>query len=189
MTSLRSMLQRLGWTTVALAMVGLCLASCNVGGAARTTGGGSTDNTPPDNDNEDPVDQGVPADEIVVRLINNSDVDVDTQFYFANEPLEDPSEDLFAAQYRVQTGLGVAGTGIIQAGTEDELGRPCSEATYVGTDGGEFLNPDSGELAGTGKRRLLRIGENFDCGNTLIFAFTEENGEYDSVPPVVDSRD
>ena len=48
----------------------------------------------------------------------------------------------------------------------------------MGTEGGEFLDPDRGTLLATGQRRILRVDlGNFDCGNTVIFGFTEQGGD------------
>ena len=113
---------------------------------------------------------------------------MDTQFYATNDVLDNPAEDLFQPQYRIQTSIGLAGTGILQADSQDEITFPCTENTFLGTQGGEFLDPDRGTLVAEGQSRIARVGENFDCGNVVIFGYTEEGGEYDSTPPVVDSR-
>ena len=175
-------------TTAWMLPVILLLAGCAGGVVYRPASSGS------DNDGDnDSVDLGgndsTEPDELVIRFINNSDVDVDTQFYFANEALDDPGTELFAPKFLVQTGVGVAGTGIIEAGQDDQITRPCSATTYLGTEGGEFLDPNTGELLATGQARLLRVGESFDCGNTLLFSYTGENGEYDSEPVIPDFRD
>jgi len=145
------------------------------GGGAGGGGGGGGGGTPT-------------PDEIRIRLVNDSDVDVDTQFYAANTALENPAEELFAPAYRVQAGIGVAGTGIVQADTDDEIVLPCGADTIIGTAGGQFLDPDTGTPLGQGQTRLLTVGSNFDCGNTLIFGYTGNGGDYDSVPPIPDSR-
>jgi len=169
-------------------LAALCLVGCTAGPASSAgggSGGGDSGNT---NETTDPQDGAPAEDEVRIIFLNESDVAVDTQFYFANEPLDDPGEDLFEPRFLVQAYVGVPGTGIVLAGDESELIRPCSGTTYLGTDGGEFLDP-GGQVLATGQRRLLRVGESFDCGNTVIFAYTGAAGDYDSAPPVVDSRD
>lgn len=170
-----------------LALVGIWLTGCGVSASVRAGdggGGGSSDG------NGDGGGSPAGEDEVRIRFVNSSDLDVDTQFYAANDALADPGEDLFQPKYRIQESIGVAGTGIIQAGTEDEITFPCTEDTVLGTEGGEFLDPDRGTLLATGQRRILRVDlGNFDCGNTVIFGFTEQGGDYDSVPPIPDSRD
>lgn len=160
------------------------LAGC--GGVVAVSSGGGGGKTQPQNGGNA---GGVAEDEIGLRFLNDSNVDVDTQFYATNDVLDDPSEDLFQPQYRIQSSIGVAGTGIVEADDDDEITFPCTGSTIVGTEGGEFLDPDRGTLLATGQPRLLRIDENFDCGNTVIFAYTGTSEEdYTTLPPVVDSR-
>ena len=159
-----------------------CLAGCG-GGVAVTTGGGGSPQ--PSNGGSS---GGAADDQISVRFLNDSDAAVDTQFYATNDLLDDPSEDLFQPQYRIQTGVGLAGSGLLEVDTDDEITFPCTDNTVVGTEGGEFQDPDLGTLLATGQQRILRLGDNFDCGNTIIFAYTGSNGNYTTEPPVVDSR-
>jgi hypothetical protein len=158
------------------------LAGCTSGVAVTADGGGSSQ---PSNGG---TSGGAADDQIKVRFFNDSDAAVDTQFYATNDLLEDPTEDLFQPQYRIQTGVGLAGSGLLEVNTDDEIGFPCTENTIVGTEGGEFQDPDLGTLLATGQQRILRVGDNFDCGNTIIFAYTGSSGNYTTEPPVVDSR-
>lgn len=167
---------------LAILVIG-CLAGCS-GGVAVTTGGGSGSSQPSNGGGTG----GAAEDEINVRFFNDSDLDVDTQFYATNDLLENPREELFQPQYRIQASIGVAGTGIVQAGSEDEITFPCTPNTFLGTEGGEFLDPDRGTLVATGQPRFARVGDNFDCGNTVIFGYAQEDGEYDSTPPLPDFR-
>lgn len=168
-----------------LVLVGIWLTGCGVSASVRASGGGGGSSDGNGGGGSSPAGE----DEIRVRFVNSSDLDVDTQFYAANEPLDDPREDLFQPKYRIQESIGVAGTGIVQAGTQDEITFPCSTNTFVGTAGGEFLDPDRGTLVATGQLRFSRVGDSFDCGNTVVFGYKKEGSDYDSVPPIPDSRD
>ena len=175
-----------GLTILSYVLVFGCLAGCGgafVVGGVRGGGGGS------DSDNGGGGGGDTADDEIGIRFVNTSDLDVDTQFFATNDVLENPREDLFQPEYRVQSSIGVAGTGIVQAGSDDEITFPCTENTFLGTQGGEFLDPDRGTLIAEGQSRFARVGDNFDCGNVVIFGYTEEGGEYDSTPPIPDFRD
>ncbi len=168
------------------ALLAILLAGCSAGVSVGTGGGSGT----PRDGNGGNGDGGSPgADEIRIRFVNTSDVDVDTQFFATNDALEDPLEDLFQPKYRRQESIGVAGTGIVQAGTDDQITFACTENTVLGTEGGEFLDPDRGTLLATGETRVVMVGPNFDCGNTVIFGFANDGNDYNSVPPIPDSRD
>ncbi|MHC4236247.1 MAG: hypothetical protein ACYSUQ_14110 [Planctomycetota bacterium] len=169
-----------------LVLVATGLAGCATGAGVD---GGDGNGTSTDEGSGSGGDRAVGDDEVSIRFVNTSDLDVDTQFYAANEALENPREDLFQPRFRIQESIGVAGTGIVQAGTQDEITFPCSANTFLGTAGGEFRDPDRGTLLATGQLRFSRVGDSFDCGNTVVFGFANDGDDYDSVPPIPDSRD
>lgn len=179
-----------GWTC--LAVVALAQLACQpVMTAPSGAGAGSTVL-----DDADLFTGGgqAAADEVLVRFINLSDADVDTQFHATNMSLDDPPNDLIDPQFAVQTELGVFGSGVLltdQTGefSVDEITFPCSETTILGTAGGEYLDPDLGTPLATGQSRVVQVGINFDCGNTIIFTFTGSEGEYTTEPAFVDFSD
>jgi hypothetical protein len=190
-------LARSSWTTLAAALAAILALGgaygCTVGTVPPAStaplndqGGGGGDQ---DDDFEPGSSDQADIDQIVVRFFNASDADVDTEFYATNEPLEDPATDLFSAENRVQVGIGAFGSGVVQSGDNDQIDFPCTENTVVGTAGGRYRDPDLGTLLGTGQARVIEVGLNFDCGNTIIFTYTGDNGDYSTEPPLVDFTD
>lgn len=136
---------------------------------------GSTDGN---GDDADRQRDDVGVDSVLVAFVNLTSVDVDTEFYVANEPLDDVEAELFVPANRIQVGIGVAGTGILLSGTADAIDVPCSDDLVLGTTGGTFKDPDLGTSLGTGDMRILMEGLVFDCGDTLTFTYAEEGGEF-----------
>ena len=173
-----------GWTPgLVLALTGAVVAGCTVG-VVGGGGGGGNDNPP---GNTGGGGGSARQDEVAIRFINQSDVPVDTQFFFVNVPVDNPSVDLFDVANRVQTGIGIRG--ILISDQEDGITMPCSPDTILGTEGGEFLDPETLAHLAFGTTRIARSGESFDCGNTVFFLYVGEGGDYDSRPPVPVVRD
>lgn len=177
MNILRRMAVGGGTPGLVLALTAAVVAGCTVGVGGGGDGGGDN---PPGNTGGGGGTAG--QDEIAIRFINQSDVPVDTQFYFVNEPVDNPSVDLFDVANSVQTRIGIRG--ILTSGQEDQITMPCSPDTILGTAGGEFLEPDTLAHLADGTPRIARFGESFDCGNTVFFVYVGEGGDYDSRPPV-----
>lgn len=176
-----------GLTILSYVLAFGCLAGCGgafVIGGVSGGGGGS-----------DPDDGGggggdAAEDEILILFINQSDVGVDTEFYATNDVLQDASEELFVPAYRITMDIGLFSTGSLAAGESAEITYPCTDTTMIGTEGGTFKDERFGTPLATGEPRILqrRLGS-FDCGNTIIFAYTgTSEDDYNAAPPVVDSR-
>ena len=86
-------------------------------------------------------------------------------------------------------GIGAFGSGVVQSGQADEISFPCTDTTVLGTAGGKYRDPDLGTLLGSGQARIIEVSLNFDCGNTIIFTYRGEGGEYSTEPPIVDFTD
>ena len=172
--------------TTALAFA--AAAGCAARVATRVTGTGGSGSA-----GEDSADGGGGAqptpDEVVIRFLNLTDVGVDTQFHITNEPLEDPQAQLFDVRFRLQTGIGAFSSGRLLPDESADIIFPCTETTVMGTAGGEFLDPELATPITTGQARILQVGDNFDCGNTILFTFRGQNGDYSTEPPIVDFRD
>ncbi len=182
MNILRRMAVGGGTPGLILALTAAVVPGCTVGVGGG--GDGGSDN-PPGNTAGGGGTAG--QDEIAIRFINQSDVPVDTQFFFVNQPVDNPSVDLFDVANSVQTSIGIHG--ILTSGQEDQITMPCSPDTILGTEGGEFLDPETLAHLADGTTRIARSGESFDCGNTVIFWYVGEAGDYDSQPPIPDVRD
>ncbi|MCH7813113.1 MAG: hypothetical protein IID40_03740 [Planctomycetes bacterium] len=167
-----------------LALTAAVVAGCTVG-VVGGGGEGGSDNPPGNTGGGGGGTAG--ENEVAIRFVNQSDVPVDTRFFFANQPSDDPSVDLFDVANLVQTRIGIHG--ILISGQEAEIIKPCSPDTIFGTEGGEFLEPDTLAHLAFGTTRIARFGESFDCGNTVIFWYVGEAGDYDSQPPIPDVRD
>ena len=129
-------------------------------------------------DDADRQRDDVGIDTVLVAFVNLTSVDVDTEFYASNEEMTDVEAELFVPANRIQVGIGVAGTGILLSGTDDSIEVPCTDDLVLGTTGGTFKDPDLGTSLGTGDVRILTEGLVFDCGDTLTFTYSEDNGEF-----------
>jgi hypothetical protein len=153
------------------------------------TSSGSPSESEAEREQESVTDITPSNDRIRVRFLNQSDVDVETNFFAANEEMIVPRDDLFQDNFKITSAIGVAGTGIVRAGETDEIAYPCGDWTAVGTLGGRYLDPNLGTELSVGQRRVLTVGDNFDCGDTILFAYTGSNGGYFTPPPIVDFRE
>jgi hypothetical protein len=124
--------------------------------------------------------EGSPGDDQLRVKFRNllSNVDVDTQFFATNQVLADPANDLFVPANLIQVGIGAAGTGILLADTDDQIDVPCTDHLTIGTEGGAFRNPDTGAILGNGDQRVLQVGLIFDCGDTITFTYSSQDGQY-----------
>lgn len=152
--------------------VAVCvLAGCGVSiGSPNGSGGGG--------DDDDRQSGDVAADTVLVAFANSTSIDVDTEFYASNEPMTDVEAELFVPANRIQVGIGVAGTGILLAGTADAIEVSCSDNLVLGTTGGTFKDPDLGTALGMGDMRILSEGLVFDCGDVLTFTYSQDGDDY-----------
>lgn len=118
----------------------------------------------------DPVDMGTngdgeggAADEITIRIVNNSNTGLDPEIYLASGPVT--RDQLFVAS-RKYTDFGVLGLGVIAAHDSDSFTVPCSEARVVGTKGGSFGDKLT-EPEGHGTERILSQDVQFFCGEQI----------------------
>jgi hypothetical protein len=173
--------------TLAIAWGTGCNTGTALGSGRAETGPDEAGGANQEADSPEELQPGL--DQVVIRFLNSSDVDVDTEFYATNQPLDDPPTELFAAEYRVQVGIGAFGSGVVLSGQADEIVFPCTDTTVLGTAGGKYRDPDLGTLLGSGQARIIKVSLNFDCGNTIIFTYRSEDGEYSTEPPMVDFTD
>ena len=122
-----------------------------------------------------------PPEEIVttIRFRNYGAIEaVDVEFYAATTALADLPADLMVPDNRIQSSVGVAGTGIITPLSEDVIEYPCSADLTVGTAGGQFLDNETGAVLGVGQPRWAEEGPLNLCGHTITFEFYAEGGVY-----------
>jgi len=112
-----------------------------------------------------------------VKFVNATTAALDPQFYATGQDLGDPNETLFQPQNQITQGYGFAGTGLIPGGqTSPSITIPCDEARSIGTLGGAFKNPSTGDLLGTGSKRALSIDYAYLCGDSIVFTFRSNPG-------------
>lgn len=110
---------------------------------------------------------------VTVRFRNLTTSDaVDVEFFATNEPLDNLPDDLFLDSNSVTASIGLAGSGLVGPGQEDEIEFPCTEDLVLGTLGGTFLDDESGETQGTGDQRWSEEGPQFSCGTTIVFEYS-----------------
>lgn len=121
-------------------------------------------------------------DIVLIRFRNLSAWEaVDVGFYATNDELVTLPDDLLVDAFLVSANLGVAGTGIIQPLQDDIIEFPCTPQLTIGTDGGTFLDNDSGELRGVGTARWAQQGPLSLCGTGVTFVFSKEGDEFRTV--------
>ena len=110
---------------------------------------------------------------VTVRFRNLTTSDaVDVEFFATNEPVDNLPDDLFLDSNSVTASIGLAGSGLIGPGQEDEIEFPCTEDLVLGTLGGTFLDDESGETQGTGDQRWSEEGPQFSCGAIIVFEYS-----------------
>ena len=154
------------------AVTSLCTVLCIGCGTLRVSDG--------DADGEEPPAAVEPPslDSVRVEFRNLSTTAVDTQFYTTEDPTALLPDDLLVPDNLRQSGIGVAGTGILGPFHIDQVELSCSENLVLGTAGGEFLDADLGTVLGQGPVRFMQTGFQFDCGVTLVFEYSQTTGGY-----------
>lgn len=129
--------------------------------------------TPDDAPDGTPPPQTLPDDDIVeIKLVNAGPLAVDVEFFLSDDPGVSSPEMLFVEANAFREGIGFLSLGILDIGESVELSLDCPDSLFVGTTGGQFLDPASGEVLLLGdKQRWARLGPQFDCGDTIAFEF------------------
>jgi len=158
---------------VVVGILGGLLVGCSVDFTAGRPGGPSL----PEN-----------VEDVVVIQIRNFAVNeaVDVQFHATNDPVVVLPDELFVPENGLSSGIGVAGTGIIQPLDEDTINFPCTPDLTIGTSGGLFLDNDTGELKGVGQRRWLQDAPLSLCGRLVTFDFSGASGDFTTSVSVTD---
>ncbi len=120
---------------------------------------------------------------VTVQFINQSTANaLDVQFFASAAPIgDDVNTTLFDPANRVTQDIGFAGTGLIPAGETDEITLNCDAAVSVGTLGGLFKNPDTGEEIGTGEARVAEIDLQYYCGEVVTFGFRPSGATFETI--------
>lgn len=128
-----------------------------------------------------------PRSDIVVVRFRNLTVReaVNVEFHATSEPLEVLPDNLFQSENLITASVGVAGTGIIQPQNYDIIELPCGTNLTMGTQGGDFLDNESGEPRGRGVARWIQEGPVALCGSVVTFEFA---GDGNSFITLVDIR-
>lgn len=125
-----------------------------------------------ENAGQSPTPVAVDDSLLAVRLVNVSDLALDVRFYVSSDPEVATADQLFVEANAFREGIGFLSLGILEAGQVVDVPVPCKEALFVGTVGGEFLDPVTGESIAEGTTaRLAQLGPQFDCGNRVTFMF------------------
>ena len=130
--------------------------------------------------NDNGGSQDPPPEFVTIRFVNASpDQALQVEFYATNEPLEAIPEDLFADDiYLVLESIGVAGSGLLEPGDQDEIQFDCTETLTIGTLGGEFRDNETGEVLGRGDELYKAPGGFSLCGGTAVYTYSSTGGEY-----------
>lgn len=158
-----------------LTLIGVANSACDI---ALTT-----DFIPPATSNNRPSTPTVteiplPDPIVTVILANESDVAVDTQLFVLNDVNNPQVDELFAERNQFRRGIGFLSLGILAPGEIVEVTLDCGSALTVGTTGGQFLDPETGdEITNGDTPRTATLGPQFDCLGTVVFTYRlDENG-------------
>lgn len=134
---------------------------------------------------------GAPAsDTVTIAFRNHATTDaVDVQFYASNAVLNDVALELFADVNKVQSNIGVAGTGIIEPGEGDVITLPCADDLTIGTAGGRFLDNETGAVRGQGVMRWAEERPLGLCGAVVRIDFSVTGANFDTSIRVLDLSD
>ncbi len=153
-----------------LALLTISSAACDVAFQPDPNDGGDDGS---DQDNPTPI-----ADTVELRLLNLTSSALEAQIFLGTNGPDATPASLFVPSNLFTERIGLAATGLIQPAGSDTALIDCVDGLVIGTDGGRFLDVETGQLLGTGEPRLLQRGFVFDCDDeiTLIYRFT--NGGY-----------
>ncbi|NOT01222.1 MAG: hypothetical protein HOP29_11405 [Phycisphaerales bacterium] len=128
----------------------------------------SSDNTP-----DDASSQPIPDDDsVTIELVNASPLAVDVELFLTTDPAITFPELLFQEPNAYRDGIGFLSLGILDIGESVDISLDCPDALFVGTTGGQYLDPASGDVLTLGaKQRWAQLGPQFDCGDTVTFEF------------------
>ncbi len=147
-----------------------CFAGCDLTFQPNPDDGSGDDS---DQDNPTPV-----ADTVELRLLNLTSSALEAQIFLGTNGPDETPGSLFVPANLFTERIGLAATGLIEPAGSDTALIDCVDGLVIGTDGGKFLDVETGQELGTGEPRLLSRGFVFDCDDeiTLIYRFT--NGGY-----------
>ncbi len=111
---------------------------------------------------------------VVIRLVNESwTLAVRPLLYATGQPVTDATTELFIPA-NVVSGIGVAGSGVIDTRKSDEVTLDCSDAWAIGTPGAVFVD-DNGNPQGTTDQVVQIQGQGvLGCGKTITITFRSD---------------
>lgn len=132
-----------------------------------------------ENSDSEPAPESEGESLVVVRLVNVSALALDVRFFVSTDPTVTTAEELFVEGNAFREGIGFLSLGVLGPGEAVDVPIACEEVVFLGTQGGEFLDPETGEsVAQSAKPRLAALGPQFDCGDRVTFRFfADENGQ------------
>ena len=131
------------------------------------------------NNNSDPIAAN-PADGSIFVAFRNGTADaaIDVDFYVSSEPLSQVPDDLFTPDNLSLAGIGLGSNGRLGPGVQDIVEVTCADGLTLGTTGGTFIDPETGEELGFGTQRWVMQGAQFDCGETIVFEYRHNGDAY-----------
>lgn len=152
--------------------VNLILATILAGLASLSPAGCGFD-FPEETPEPTPTSQPEPEDVIFLRLENETSFALETELYLGTNGLAATPENIFVPENIYTNGVGLASSGLLPPRDDDDVIIPCGEGLVVATAGGTFLDPETGEVEGTGPNRILQQDLVFDCGVVMTFTYRQ----------------
>lgn len=116
----------------------------------------------------------------VVKLVNATSAALRAELYASTEPMSHLPGNLFTAGNLVTAGIGVGGTGVVGPGLADYVTLECSGTLALGTPGGVFLDPETGEELGNGTQQYVRSTLTL-CGRLITITYFEVDDGYETI--------
>lgn len=146
--------------TATLVLASACMIDMGSPSSGGTPGSGTV------------LGRDVPGDAIRLRFRNLTTSEaVDVGFHVADMPPENLPDDLFVSENFFAAEIGLGANGRIAPRTEDVIEIVCAPGITLGTDGGSFVDVDTGEIRGVGNSIWLVEGEQFSCGADILFEY------------------
>lgn len=162
-----------GLLVVLGAMLVVSLSACDLTFEPNPDGDSGELPTP---DNPAPI-----SDTVELRLVNLTSSALEAQIYIDTNGSSATPETLFTPANLFTDKIGLAASGLIAPAGSDTAEIDCFDGLVLGTDGGSFLDVETGQELGSGEPRLLQQGFVFDCDDeiTLIYRFTSGGYQVD----------
>jgi len=118
---------------------------------------------------------------VTVRFSNlTTQAAVNVGFFSMGDSSAVVPDELFTEENALTRDIGLAGTGILPPNVSDSVDIPCGTNLIIGTSGGAFVDPETGDELGKGTRRWASENPLGFCGAVVTFEYVSLGGSFDT---------